>query len=191
MKNDKKQVYLVHGWGGRPEGGWRPWLKRKLEDLGHEARALAMPETDSPQVEAWLRHLQAEIKDPNENTVLVGHSLGGKAVLQYLAALPVGMKVGQTILVASVLEKVTGLTAEEMAFGQPWFAPLDAAKVRRATADLAAFFSDNDELIPLESEILAREQLGARTIVLPGRGHFNESSGIFEVPEVLAEIVED
>lgn len=25
-----KRVFLIHGWEGYPEEGWRPWLKKKL-----------------------------------------------------------------------------------------------------------------------------------------------------------------
>lgn len=30
-----KRVYLLHGWGGQPAGGFRPWLKKELEARGH------------------------------------------------------------------------------------------------------------------------------------------------------------
>ena len=30
------KVVIVHGWGGTPEEGWFPWLRRELEERGHE-----------------------------------------------------------------------------------------------------------------------------------------------------------
>jgi len=29
-----KRVFLIHGWEGSPEEGWRPWLKKELEKRG-------------------------------------------------------------------------------------------------------------------------------------------------------------
>jgi len=31
-----KRVFIVHGWGGHPEEGWFPWLKKELERRGFE-----------------------------------------------------------------------------------------------------------------------------------------------------------
>jgi hypothetical protein len=32
----KKRAILVHGWGGSPEEGWRPWLKKEFTKKGWE-----------------------------------------------------------------------------------------------------------------------------------------------------------
>jgi len=29
-----KRVFIIHGWGGNPEEGWLPWLKKELEAKG-------------------------------------------------------------------------------------------------------------------------------------------------------------
>ena len=29
-----KRVFIIHGWGGYPEEGWLPWLKKELEKNG-------------------------------------------------------------------------------------------------------------------------------------------------------------
>ena len=53
----KKRVYVVHGWSGKPDGGWRAWFKKELEARGHEVHLLAMPEPDTPRIETWVQFL--------------------------------------------------------------------------------------------------------------------------------------
>lgn len=79
-----KRVFIVHGWGGKPEQGFKPWLKQELEARGYSAEVPAMPETDNPRIDAWASELQKVIVRPDEDTVLVGHSLGAPAILHYI-----------------------------------------------------------------------------------------------------------
>lgn len=44
----KKRVFLIHGWEGYPEEGWRPWLKKELEQRGFTVIVPAMPDTATP-----------------------------------------------------------------------------------------------------------------------------------------------
>ncbi len=45
-----KRVIIVHGWEASPEGGWRPWLRKELEDRGFEVHVPAMPDTNNPKI---------------------------------------------------------------------------------------------------------------------------------------------
>jgi len=35
-----KRAFLIHGWAGSPDEGWRPWLKTELEKRGFRVFAL-------------------------------------------------------------------------------------------------------------------------------------------------------
>jgi len=52
-----KKAFLIHGWEGYPEEGWRPWLKNKLEKEGFSVFVPAMPDTKYPKMDVWLKHL--------------------------------------------------------------------------------------------------------------------------------------
>ena len=41
----QKRVVIIHGWGGYPDEGWRPWLKHELETKGFLVLVPAMPDT--------------------------------------------------------------------------------------------------------------------------------------------------
>ena len=43
-----KKVFIVHGFEGEPNGGWRPWLMGELAKKDIYACALPMPIPSSP-----------------------------------------------------------------------------------------------------------------------------------------------
>lgn len=79
-----KRAFLIHGWEGFPEEGWRPWLKKKLEDKGFKVIVPAMPDTKKPTLEVWLPFLQKLVGKPTENDFFVGHSLGCITILRFI-----------------------------------------------------------------------------------------------------------
>ena len=95
-----KKLYIIHGYGSGPNQNWFPWLKSEMEKMGVEVNALTMPNTDSPTCAEWVGHMESIVKNPDEDTYFVGHSLGCITILQYLNSLPENVKVGGAILVA-------------------------------------------------------------------------------------------
>jgi len=45
-----KKVFIIHGFEGEPNGGWRPWLMRELAKFDVYASALPMPTPEKPIV---------------------------------------------------------------------------------------------------------------------------------------------
>ena len=105
-----KRAYLIHGWCGSPHNSFRPWLKEKLEKADYKVFCPQLPDTDHPIVEKWVRSLQEEIRNPDEETVLVGHSLSCLALFLYIQTLSEQSRIGKLILVAPVFDEVMRLT---------------------------------------------------------------------------------
>jgi len=76
----KKRVFIIHGWGGSPEGGCLPWLKSELEKNNFEVLAPQMPNTEEPKIEEWVSYLSEFVGEIDENTCFVGHSIGCRLV---------------------------------------------------------------------------------------------------------------
>lgn len=186
-----KRAFLVHGWGGLPDGGWRPWLKRELEARGWMVENLAMPDTDAPRIGTWVPFLATAIGKADEEAILVGHSMGCQAILRYLADLEEGRRVGGTFLVAGPLTRITNTDSdEERPIVAEWLGtPLDAERAKRAAGRIVAIFSDDDRYVPLENEAAMRETLEAKTIILKDMGHLGEDDGVKELPALLEEIL--
>lgn len=75
-----KKVYIVHGWDGSPDEPLFMWLDKNLTEKGYEVKRLSMPDPEVPVIEKWVTKLGEEV-NPDENSILVGHSVGCQAVM--------------------------------------------------------------------------------------------------------------
>ncbi len=190
----KKRVFIIHGWDGRPDQHWLPWLKSELESKGFLVEAPQMPEAEHPRKSAWVSYLARLVGEPSQDTYLVGHSIGCKAVLRYLETLEEGGKIGGAVLVAGwvTLTNMSERTPEETEVINDWInPPFDFAKIRSHAGNFTAIFSDDDPEVPLEENKETYEKkLGAKIILEHNKGHFTADDGVVELPSALEALLE-
>jgi predicted alpha/beta hydrolase family esterase len=179
-----KRAFLIHGWEGHPEEGWRPWLRSGLEKRGFSVFIPEMPDTDHPKMNAWVNHLSETVGTPDSECYLIGHSLGCIAILRYLETLKGGQDIGGAVLVAGFSENV-GI--DEIA--SFFTTPLDWDKIKSRCRSFIAIHSDNDPYVPLKHGGIFKEKLGAEIIAKHGMKHFSGDDGITELPVVLDSIL--
>ncbi len=179
-----KRVVIVHGWEGRPEGEWRPWLKKKLLEKGYKVDIPGMPNTLHPKMKDWVKFLKKTVGTPNKDTVLLGHSLGAITILRYLENLREGQKVGAVILMAgfSYDLEYEGYNGEVSTFFQT---PVNFEEVKKHCDKFVIVHSEEDKWVPVKHAYLFKEKLGAETIVQKGMGHYSGNDGIVETPIIL------
>lgn len=186
----KKRVVIVHAWGANPQAHWYPWLAEKLGQQGVEVLVPTMPETDEPEVEPWVNTLTKTIGTVDEQTVLVGHSIGGQTIMRYLETLPAGQTLAGVVYVAGWFQ-LKNLSPEEQNIARPWLeTKVDFKQVKQHVPESIAFFSDNDPVVALDNQLLFEKNLGAKTQVLSQRGHFTKEEGITQLPEVLEAVLQ-
>ena len=171
-------IIIIHRWGGSPQDDWYPWLKQQLEKQGHEVIIPEMPDTNYPKINEWVHVL--ENLEIDNNTILIGHSIGCLTILHYLEK--ANTKVKACFFVAGWfnLKPLEDEESEEIA--KPWVeTPMDFDKIRKNCTKFLALFSDNDPYVPVEEAKLFEQRLGAKTIVEHSKGHYNEA----EEPTVL------
>lgn len=181
-----KRIFIVHGYTGYPEKGWFPWLKAELEKLGLEVSVPAMPNTNDPKFEEWLPHLQKTISSPDEDTYLVGHSLGCPTILRYLESLSDDQVIGGALLVAGFAEPLPHLSKLNSFTEGIW----NDEKVKNHAKKIAIINSDNDQAVPYFNGEHVRDRFNAELITVHNMGHINEKAGIKEVPFVLDKLKE-
>ena len=78
---------ILHGYTGRNDKNFIPWLKHELEQRGAKVQAPQLPNTDNPTEVEQVQYVLDNVAF-DENTVLVGHSLGGLVAMRVLEKLP-------------------------------------------------------------------------------------------------------
>lgn len=185
-----KRIILIHAWGETPQSCWYPWLKQQLEARGVEVIIPAMPNTDQPQIEAWVAKLKEIAPVPDKDTMFIGHSIGCQTILRYFEQLPDDLHVGDVLFVAPWTHlKDLGTDSQQIA--KPWLTtPFDWQKAKAHAASFTAFFSDDDEWVPLSEEQVFQDNLGATTKLFPKAGHFDQQTEFPEVFTILSSFVD-
>jgi hypothetical protein len=184
-----KTIYLVHGWGGTGSGGWFDWLKAELEGKV-KVIAFNMPNTDEPEINAWVGVLEKNIKEVDENTFFITHSIGCQAVLRFLEKLEKGKKIGGCCFVSgwfTLKQEVLRQEGEEVVeIARPWIeTPIDFDKVKSHCKNFLVILSDNDPYVPLSNKEVFEEKLSAKVVIKGNQEHFNTVERIPEVLEFL------
>ncbi|MBU2229427.1 alpha/beta fold hydrolase, partial [Patescibacteria group bacterium] len=195
-EKEKKTVLVIHGTGSYGGNDWYGWLADQLEKLGHEVIAPDMPDPNKPDLDKWLNHLDQYKDRLNENSVIIGHSLGGPAAMHFISKLK--KKIGKLILVSPSYRDIdwkawskkhpNDPTKYQHKFNQP---EILYEKIHKNTDKIVYFYSDNDFYIPKSVPEHYKKVLKADFRMLKGRNHFSISNGLaFTFPEILEEIVE-
>jgi predicted alpha/beta hydrolase family esterase len=171
-----KKVIIVHGWEGKPESNWFPWLARELETQGVTVVRPQFPPDTTPSLANWLAVLEAQ--SPDENTVLVGHSLGVITILRHLQSRETPIR--GAVLVAGFARDI-GISELQDFFRDD----VNFNRVREQCPQSTIINSDNDPYVPLaEGEFIAA---GLRTplVIAHGKKHLNEDEGVIEYKPIF------
>lgn len=174
------KVILVHGFRGRPDNHWFPWLRLELLARNFRVSAPKLPHAAAPKLPEWLSFLNEYADRPDKGTFFVGHSLGCITIVRYLAALPPKALVGGCVFVAGFSGRVTVPEFREF-----YETPLQLKEARRHCEHFTMIFSNNDPFVPMERSLSFARDLDARTILERGRGHFTTEDGVVALPSAL------
>jgi predicted alpha/beta hydrolase family esterase len=180
-----KRVIIVHGWQGAPQEGWKPWLKQELQAAGFEVTIPVMPHPDRPHPGAWVQKLARTIHTPDQDTYLVGHSLGCITILRYLEVLGLPARVGGAVLIAGFASDLSrpGYNGELALF---FTRPINWKHIKRHCGRIIAINSDNDPWVtPTNLQVFA-DKLGAQTRLMTGMEHFGQA----KLPEARDAVLE-
>lgn len=183
-----KKVVIVHRWSGNKDSDWYQNVANSLIDKGYEVQILEMPNPDKPEIESWVNKLK-EIKDVNQETSFIGHSVGCQTILRYLEQLDRKVKVGKIVFVAPWFN-LLNLNDYEMSIAKEWIeTPIDIEKVKSHLTSLTTIFSDNDPYVSLSDRQVFKTFFDAKAVVEHNKGHFTSHDDVKEFPLVVDEVV--
>ncbi len=167
-------IFIFHGTGDYPEENWFPWLKAKLEELDCK---VIIPQFSTPEnqtLENWLKILKKYKQFYNENTILIGHSLGGAFLLRVLENYDVPIKAAFIVAAPIGILPIKNYKSDTLFLGAFTF---DWNKIRNHCNKFFVFHSDNDPYVSLENGQELVKNLNTSLIFIPNAGHFNKSVG--------------
>lgn len=171
---------MIHGYEGNPENHWFPYIKMEIEKYGVQVFAPEMPTEYT--VEVWLEKLKEISEQVNENTILIGHSLGCPTILHLLAHLE--KPVFGTVFVAPFGKAFSDATKEDEECNR--FVQSITWKQARKNAGVVKIFAGiDDEVVPLEVSIHFASMLKESIRLVENAGHFCTEDGFETFPELL------
>lgn len=182
-----KRAIIVHCWGGNPEYAWYPDTKKQLEKLGYVVSVPAMPNTDEPQLTEWLPYLTSIIGVPDEELVLIGHSLGNVTIMRYLESLSADQTVSRVIMVAAFTDQLGFKELENFFETRLNFEAIQP----KAKGGFVVIQSDNDPYVSAQYDERLKEDLAAKLIIKHNAGHFSGEVDKEETCLSLPDVVEN
>ncbi|MFH0912127.1 MAG: alpha/beta fold hydrolase [Patescibacteria group bacterium] len=175
-----KRVYLIHGWEGYPEEGWFPWLLEKLAAQDIKLIIPQMPNAIAPALADWVATLQEKVGQPDEKTILIGHSLGCATILHYLSHLKSEKQFKGVILVAPFVRQFGMDEVQDFVDKR-----LQWEHIRDLSERFVVIHSADDEVVPVEEGEYITDRLNADLIEVNDFFHFSGADNITEAPPVL------
>lgn len=178
LESKTPNYIILHGFEGRPDGNWIPWLKSELEKKGGLVINPPLPNPDAPNVEEQIKFI-ADNAQFNESTILVGHSLG--AVVAMKALERKGVKIKKLVLLSGFLQD-----NPEEPYLSTFNWEFDLEKIKSLAQEIVIIHDKNDTNIPKEKAIDLTEKLGVEPILIEAK---EEHISAKEEPEILTPIL--
>ena len=175
------QVYVIHGYTASPEENWFPWMLKKAEQEKVGLKVLRLDPSTTPRLEVWEQQMDEQIEEINENSIFIAHSLGCIATLHFLSKKLHQQKIKQLVLVAGFNGRL-GRLDEVNPF-------IDAAEInfeflKEQIQHRTVIYSQGDDRVLPKFSLEQAQSLEATVISAQHQGHFIDSEGCTELPEV-------
>jgi predicted alpha/beta hydrolase family esterase len=149
------------------------YLDKKL-GKNFEITRPRMPLQDNAKYEEWKIHFERYIPHLQNGTILIGNSLGGIFLAQYLSENELPKKLGGVFLVCPPFDG--SLSSEDLVGG--FRLQSDLSLLAKSTKNLYLLFSANDDVVPVEHAHKYKDKLPNANIII-----YKDKNGHFQVPE--------
>ncbi|ENV09429.1 hypothetical protein F966_02086 [Acinetobacter higginsii] len=180
--NSKNKVFIIHCEHADPEQHWYLWLEQHLQNDELVVERIFLADASHPEAEIWQTCLDAQLKELNEQSIVVAHGLSCVAVARFLAK-----KLKHTTLKAGVF--IAGFNdpispnSEFNAFIE--HSAFESGLLRANIQRRLVFFSSNDPVVPVPLTFKFSNLLNAQLIEVAQAGHFRAEDGFREFPQLL------
>ena len=185
-----KKIFIIHGFGGIPNGGWIPWLMEELAKKKIYACALPMPESKKPVVSKWIEEISCAVDNsPEDEIFLVGHSLGATAVLKYLEFAKENKKISSAVLVSGLVSPLEpdNINSNYRLIDSFVVPTINFNEVKNKSQKFIVLHSIDDPAVPFSHAEIISNSLDCELVKVEKGGHFFILSEpiCYKVPELL------
>lgn len=180
------KVVLMHGQDVSPDDKWYPWFIKELQNKNIEIIAPTLPKPSDPIMDEWLAEINKT--SPDNDTILIGHSRGGVAIMRWLEGLNEDARVKKVILLATnsgLIEDIA--VTSESNFGFYTEKGYDFKEIKKHCDDFVVMHSEDDEWVPFAAGEKNAKGLKAKFVKFKDKGHFGHKTP--EVPALLKEVI--
>ncbi|WP_133534601.1 RBBP9/YdeN family alpha/beta hydrolase [Tenacibaculum caenipelagi] len=178
----KHNIYLIHGYTASPDSNWFQNFKQSLENDFIEVSILEMPDSLAPKLNDWVSYMENHIKEIDENTIFIGHSLGCISILNFLNKFKT-TKIKGLFLISGFVE--SSPIPELIEFLKP---KLNYNHLKEITKTRVAISAIDDDIIPYQYSKTMAEKLDAKFTLLKKGKHFIDRDGFTKFPFLVKEI---
>lgn len=176
----------MHGKDTNPDDKWYPWLSEEMKEREIEYVAPILPHAHDPQMAEWLYEVKKT--NPDEETILIGHSRGGVAILRYIELLSEGKKVKKVILIATNSGSSKNVPITETNYGFYTQQGYDFEKIKKHCDNFVVMHSKDDPWVSYSAGVENAKGLNAKFLSFENYEHFGKKTK--EIPELIEEIVD-
>ncbi|MGC4944522.1 RBBP9/YdeN family alpha/beta hydrolase [Kribbella sp. DT2] len=177
----QRRASIIHGYGASPDDHWFGWLAGQLDARGIPASIPLLPNPLGPDPAQWAEVVSADVGTPDENSIVVAHSLGCLTVLRHLRSLTTPWRLGTLVLVSGFVDHLPALPELDTFVADG----CDTDGLGNHVDRLTIIRSDADPYVPPAHTDHLAGLLRTSAQVVPGAGHFLASDGVTSLPEVL------
>jgi predicted alpha/beta hydrolase family esterase len=165
------RIVFVHGWTASHTEDWYPNMAKELDKLDVDYVIPDLPGGEHPHAIDWLYMLHKIIETANKPIILVGQSLGTRAVLLYLEKYQ--RKVEKVFLIAALANRLENASRKNYAYPDFFDHVIDLEKIKSLVGKYIIMHSKNDPSIPIEQAVELSKDLNAELITYENNYHLN------------------
>ncbi len=148
---------LLHGYTGSPNANFFPWLKKELESRRYKVSVPKLPNTNNPNIAEQADYVIKNCKF-DENTILLGHSLGSVIALKVVEQLSKPIK--KLILAAGFIEPNT----KDRPYVKTFDWKFNLEKIKNNAGQIIILKDKNDKEIRKEAANKLKNAIGGEII---------------------------
>ena len=161
----------IPGYNHNSDSMWHPDFRKYITESGNEVITLNLPGGKYPVFREWYPIIEQAVAEANNPVILVGHSLGTRAVLLFLEQTL--YTVQNVVLIAPFDNSLSNSSFRNGNYANFFEHLIDIEKVKfKVKGGIKVIGSQDDTNIPyIQAQNIAQD-LSGELITIPNSGHF-------------------